>query len=158
MNMPPTLEARTADRAIASLRKAIEELAAERPREARAMVVNAAGMHQAWAAVRSFQPDVALVHLFAYHLSPAVLWPLRSVPTVFKEPSSRREDFVALSILAHHGSKRRSSNLREGTPGQLGAVHTWHFSAISRPEPLRPVVRGFSLAPVDVNMTAAEAD
>ena len=34
---------RTADRAIASLRKAIEELAAERPREARAMVVNAAG-------------------------------------------------------------------------------------------------------------------
>ena len=31
------------DRAIACLRKAIEELAAERPREARAMVVNAAG-------------------------------------------------------------------------------------------------------------------
>ena len=43
MNVPPTLEARTADRAIACLRKAIEELAAERPREARAMVVNAAG-------------------------------------------------------------------------------------------------------------------
>src|ERR1700751_535270 len=43
MNMPPTLEARTADRAIACLRKAIEELAAERPREARAMVVNATG-------------------------------------------------------------------------------------------------------------------
>jgi hypothetical protein len=43
MNVPPTLEARTSDRAIASLRKAIEELAAERPREARAMVVNAAG-------------------------------------------------------------------------------------------------------------------
>ena len=41
--MPPTLEARTADRAIACLRKAIEELAAERPCEARAMVVNAAG-------------------------------------------------------------------------------------------------------------------
>jgi len=38
--MPPTLEARTADRVIASLRKAIEELAAERPRKARAMVVN----------------------------------------------------------------------------------------------------------------------
>ena len=43
MNVPPTLEASTADRAIACLRKAIEELAAERPREARAMVVNAAG-------------------------------------------------------------------------------------------------------------------
>jgi hypothetical protein len=41
MNVP--LEARTADRATARLRKAIEELAAERPREARAMVVNAAG-------------------------------------------------------------------------------------------------------------------
>ena len=41
--MPPTLVARTADRAIACLRKAIEELAAERPREARAMVVNVAG-------------------------------------------------------------------------------------------------------------------
>jgi len=41
--MPPTLEARTADRAIACLRRAIEELAAERPREARAMVANAAG-------------------------------------------------------------------------------------------------------------------
>jgi N-acetylglucosamine kinase-like BadF-type ATPase len=41
--MSPTLEARTADRAIASLRKAIEELAAERPHEARAMVLNAAG-------------------------------------------------------------------------------------------------------------------
>jgi len=41
--MQPTLEARTADRAIASLRKAIEELAAGRPREAHAMVANAAG-------------------------------------------------------------------------------------------------------------------
>jgi hypothetical protein len=41
--MQPTLEARTADRAIASLRKAIEELAAGRPREAQAMVANAAG-------------------------------------------------------------------------------------------------------------------
>jgi hypothetical protein len=33
----------SADRAIASLRKAIEELAAGRPREAHAMVANAAG-------------------------------------------------------------------------------------------------------------------
>jgi hypothetical protein len=39
--MPPTLEARTADRAIACLRKAIEELAAARPRNALAMVANA---------------------------------------------------------------------------------------------------------------------
>ena len=36
-----TGEARTADRAIASLRKAIEQLAAGRPRDALAMVANA---------------------------------------------------------------------------------------------------------------------
>jgi hypothetical protein len=39
--MSPTLEACTADRAIASLRKAIEELAAGRLRDALAMVANA---------------------------------------------------------------------------------------------------------------------
>jgi hypothetical protein len=41
LNMLPTLEARIADRAVASLRKAIEELAAGRPRDALAMVANA---------------------------------------------------------------------------------------------------------------------
>jgi hypothetical protein len=41
MNVLPTLEARTADRAIACLRKAIEELAAGRPRDALAMVATA---------------------------------------------------------------------------------------------------------------------
>jgi CRP-like cAMP-binding protein len=41
--MPPTVEARTADRAIACLRKAIEELAAGRPRAAMAMVTDAEG-------------------------------------------------------------------------------------------------------------------
>ena len=39
--MPPTLEARTADRPIACLPKATEELAAGRPRNALAMVANA---------------------------------------------------------------------------------------------------------------------
>jgi hypothetical protein len=39
--MPPTLEALTADRAIACLRRAIEELAAGRPRDALTMVANA---------------------------------------------------------------------------------------------------------------------
>jgi hypothetical protein len=39
--MPPTLEARTADRAIACLHKAIEELAAGRARDALNMVANA---------------------------------------------------------------------------------------------------------------------
>jgi hypothetical protein len=41
LGVPPTLEARTADRVIACLRKAIEELAAARPRNALAMVANA---------------------------------------------------------------------------------------------------------------------
>ena len=41
MNVLPTLEALTADRTIACLRKAIEELAAGRPRDALAMVANA---------------------------------------------------------------------------------------------------------------------
>jgi glycosyltransferase involved in cell wall biosynthesis len=45
-------------------------------------IVNPFAIEKAWTAVRTFQPDVALVHLFAYHLSPAVLWPLRSIPTV----------------------------------------------------------------------------
>jgi hypothetical protein len=39
--MLPTLEARTADRTIACLRKAIEELAAGRPRDALTMIANA---------------------------------------------------------------------------------------------------------------------
>ena len=43
LNVPPTLEARTADRAIACLRKAIEELAAGRPREALVQVADAHG-------------------------------------------------------------------------------------------------------------------
>ena len=34
------------------------------------------------AAARQFSPNVVLVHLFAYHLSPAVLWPLGQIPTV----------------------------------------------------------------------------
>src|SRR5260221_14782820 len=41
LTMPPTLEARTADRVIACLRKAIEELAAGRPWNALAMVADA---------------------------------------------------------------------------------------------------------------------
>jgi len=45
-------------------------------------VVNPFAVRQARAAVRAFHPDVALVHLFAYHLSPAVLWALGDVPLV----------------------------------------------------------------------------
>jgi glycosyltransferase involved in cell wall biosynthesis len=50
--------------------------------QAALQIVNPFAIEKAWTAVRTFQPDVALVHLFAYHLSPAVLWPLRSIPTV----------------------------------------------------------------------------
>ena len=53
-----------------------------RAAQAGLQIVNPFATQQAWTAVRTFQPDVALVHLFAYHLSPAVMWPLRSVPTV----------------------------------------------------------------------------
>ena len=44
-------------------------------------VVNPFAQWRTRAAVRAFRPDVALVHLFAYHLSPAALWPLGDVPT-----------------------------------------------------------------------------
>jgi glycosyltransferase involved in cell wall biosynthesis len=50
--------------------------------QAALQIINPFAIEKAWTAVRAFQPDVALVHLFAYHLSPAVLWPLRSIPTV----------------------------------------------------------------------------
>jgi glycosyltransferase involved in cell wall biosynthesis len=50
--------------------------------QAALQIVNPFAIEKSWTAVRTFQPDVVLVHLFAYHLSPAVLWPLRSIPTV----------------------------------------------------------------------------
>ena len=45
-------------------------------------IVNPSAVATARAAVRGFRPDVALVLLFAYHLSPAVVFALRGVPTV----------------------------------------------------------------------------
>ena len=45
-------------------------------------IANPFALAAARAAARSFRPDVALVHLFAYHLSPAVLWGLARVPIV----------------------------------------------------------------------------
>lgn len=45
-------------------------------------VVNPFAIRESQAALRRFSPDVVLVHLFAYHLSPAVLWPLGQIPTV----------------------------------------------------------------------------
>jgi glycosyltransferase involved in cell wall biosynthesis len=45
-------------------------------------VVNPFAIRASQAAVRRFSPNVVFVHLFAYHLSPAVLWPLEQIPTV----------------------------------------------------------------------------
>jgi glycosyltransferase involved in cell wall biosynthesis len=45
-------------------------------------VVNPFAIRASQAAVRGFSPNVVFVQLFAYHLSPAVLWPLRQIPTV----------------------------------------------------------------------------
>jgi glycosyltransferase involved in cell wall biosynthesis len=43
-------------------------------------VVNPFAIRGARIALRKFRPDVALIQMFAYHLSPAVLWPLASIP------------------------------------------------------------------------------
>jgi glycosyltransferase involved in cell wall biosynthesis len=45
-------------------------------------IANPFAVRQAREAVRRFQPDVALIHMFAYHLSPAVVWALGNLPSV----------------------------------------------------------------------------
>jgi glycosyltransferase involved in cell wall biosynthesis len=45
-------------------------------------IVNPSAVARLRSALREFQPDVVQVHTFAIHLSPAILAPLRSVPTV----------------------------------------------------------------------------
>jgi glycosyltransferase involved in cell wall biosynthesis len=45
-------------------------------------VVNPFAVVRVREALRAFRPDVALVNMFALHLSPAILRPLRDVPTV----------------------------------------------------------------------------
>lgn len=45
-------------------------------------VVNPFAVARLRSALREFRPDVAQVHMFAMHLSPAIFGPLRSVPTV----------------------------------------------------------------------------
>lgn len=53
-----------------------------RPGLALLQVVNPFAVAEVRRALRGFRPDVALVNTFASHLSPAILRPLRSVPTV----------------------------------------------------------------------------
>jgi len=45
-------------------------------------IVNPFAMRRARQAVAEFQPDVALIFMFAYHLSPAVFWALGAVPAI----------------------------------------------------------------------------
>ena len=45
-------------------------------------VVNPSAVARLRSVLREFRPDVAQVHMFAMHLSPAIFGPLRSVPTV----------------------------------------------------------------------------
>ncbi len=93
-------------------------------------IVNPFAVHKAWVAVRSFQPDVALVQLFAYHLSPAVLWPLRSVPTVMM--------VLDYKIICPLGSKLLPT-------GEICAQHAgtvcWKAGCLSLPHWLRESIR-----------------
>jgi glycosyltransferase involved in cell wall biosynthesis len=93
-------------------------------------IANPFATYQAWAAVRSFQPDVALVHLFAYHLSPAVLWPLRSLPTVMM--------VLDYKIICPLGSKLLPT-------GEMCAQHPgticWQAGCLSLPHWLRDSIR-----------------
>jgi glycosyltransferase involved in cell wall biosynthesis len=100
-------------------------------------IVNPFATYQAWAAVRSFQPDVALVHMFAYHLSPAVLWPLRSVPTVMM--------VLDYKIICPLGSKLLPTG--EICKQQAGTI-CWQAGCLSLPHWIRDSVRyvGIGLA------------
>jgi glycosyltransferase involved in cell wall biosynthesis len=93
-------------------------------------IVNPFATYQAWAAIRSFQPDVALVHLFAYHLSPAVLWPLRSLPTVMM--------VLDYKVICPLGSKLLPT-------GEMCAQHAgticWQAGCLSMPHWLRDSIR-----------------
>jgi len=93
-------------------------------------IVNPFATYQARAAVRSFQPDVALVQLFEYHLSPAVLWPLRSVPTVMM--------VLDYKIICPLGSKLLPT-------GKICAQHAgticWKAGCLSMPHWVRDSIR-----------------
>jgi glycosyltransferase involved in cell wall biosynthesis len=93
-------------------------------------IVNPFATRQAWAAVRTFQPDVVLVHLFAYHLSPAVFWPLGAVPTVMM--------VLDYKIICPLGSKLLPT-------GEICDRHSgmicWHSGCLSLPHWVRDWIR-----------------
>jgi len=93
-------------------------------------IVNPFATRQAWTAVRTFRPDVALVHLFAYHLSPSVLWPLRSVPTVMM--------VLDYKIICPLGSKLLPTG--EICDQHAGTI-CWHAGCLSLPHWVRDRIR-----------------
>ena len=101
-----------------------------RAAQAALQIVNPFATQQAWAAVRTFQPDVALVHLFAYHLSPAVMWPLRSIPTVMM--------VLDYKIICPLGSKLLPTGK---ICDQHAGMICWHSGCLSLPHWVRDSIR-----------------
>lgn len=109
----------------------------ERPAaQALLQIVNPFAVRTAQAAVRTFRPDVALVQLFAYHLSPAVLWPLRDVPLAMM--------IVDYKIVCPLGSKMLPNGaLCEHRAG----IVCWRVGCLSLPHWLRDQVRYACIGP-----------
>jgi glycosyltransferase involved in cell wall biosynthesis len=93
-------------------------------------IVNPFAAQRARAAVQAFQPDVALVHLFAYHLSPAVLWPLRSLPVVMM--------VLDYKIICPMGSKLLPTG---AICERQAGVACWEDGCLSLPHWVRDAIR-----------------
>ena len=99
-------------------------------------IVNPFAARACRTAVRVFRPDVALVQLFAYHLSPAVLWPLTDVPTALL--------VVDYKIVCPLGSKL----LPDGRIcEQRAGLVCWRSGCLSLPHWLRDEMRYAAIRP-----------
>lgn len=105
-------------------------------------IVNPFAFWQARSAVRTFQPDVALIHLFAYHLSPAVLWPLGGVPTVMM--------ILDYKIVCPLGSKLLPNGC---ICEQRAGLTCWRSGCLTLPHCLRDKARYACIGPVVDNAT-----
>ena len=93
-------------------------------------VVNPFAVAQVRRALREFRPDVALVNTFASQLSPAVLYPLRGVPTVLS-----LHDYKAVCPT---GCKLLPGGERCRVPA---GIVCWHSGCVSLPHWLRDQAR-----------------
>jgi glycosyltransferase involved in cell wall biosynthesis len=93
-------------------------------------VVNPFAVAQVRRARREFRPDVALVNTFASQLSPAVLYPLRGVPTVLS-----LHDYKAVCPT---GCKLLPGGERCRVPA---GIVCWHSGCVSLPHWLRDQAR-----------------